>query len=94
MKKKMLLTLVLCANLVLLTGIVLLTATPRTALAQGTGLAGNYLLVSGQIQSQFDALYMLDLRERALHCFYFVKGTNNLEYAGFRDLERDFRNNP
>jgi hypothetical protein len=94
MRKRLLLTVLVCANLVLLTGIALFAATPRTALAQGTGLAGNYLVVTGQIQSQFDALYMLDLRERTLHCFYFVKGTNNIEYAGYRDLERDFRNNP
>ena len=92
--KKTLLTFLVCANLVLLTGIVLFATTPRTAQAQGTGLASNYLVVSAEIQNQFDALYLLDLRERTLHCFYFVKGTNNIEYAGYRDLERDFRNNP
>lgn len=85
--------LLVCVNLVLLTGIILATSAPRTAYAQGAGLAGDYLVVSGEIQDQFDALYLLDLRERTLHTFYFVKGTRNMEYGGFRVLEADFRHN-
>jgi hypothetical protein len=88
------LSLLVCVNLVLLTGIVVFGVPPQAAWAQGTGLAGNYLLVTGQIQSQFDALYLIDLHERTLHTFYFDKGTNDLRWAGYRDLERDFRNNP
>lgn len=82
-----------CVNLVLLTAAILVGVPPKPALAQGTGLAGNYLVVSGQIQSQFDALYLIDLRERTLHVFYFVRGSRDLRWAGYRDLERDFRNN-
>jgi hypothetical protein len=93
MNKTAWLTLLVCVNVLLLTGIVLFGFAPRTALAQGTGLAGNYMIVTGEIQDQFDALYVLDLHERTLHAFYFQKGSNNLEYAGYRDLERDFRNN-
>ena len=62
------------------------------ALAQGTALSNNYLVVAGQIQAQFDALYVIDVRERTLHIFYFLKGSNDLRWAGYRDLERDFRN--
>ncbi len=80
-----------CVNLVLLTALVVLGRPPRAAVAQGAGLGGNYLLVAGQVQSQFDALYLLDLRERALHVFYFERGARELKYGGFRDLERDFR---
>ena len=93
MNKTAWLTVLICANLILLTSLILIGYTPGTALAQGTGLAGNYLVVTGQIQSSFDALYLVDLRERTLHTFCFVKGSNDIEYAGFRDLERDFRNN-
>jgi hypothetical protein len=93
MNKTAWLTLLVCVNLVLITGIVLFGSAPRTALAQGTGLAGNYMIVTGAIQTGFDALYVLDLRERTLHAFFFVKGSNNIEYGGYRDLERDFRNN-
>ncbi len=87
------LALLVCVNLILLTGIVLVGHTPRTAMAQATGLAGNYLVVSGEIQDEFDALYLLDLRERTLHSFYFRKGTQDLQYAGYRLLEQDFRHN-
>jgi hypothetical protein len=93
MRKTTWLTALICLNLVLLTGIILLTTSPRVAHAQQTGLAGNYLVVSGEIQSKFDALYLLDLRERTIHTFYFRKGTNDLQYAGFRNLEIDFRHN-
>jgi len=94
MTKSTWVALLVCVNLVLLTGIVLFGYTPRPALAQATALSGNYLVVAGQIQAQFDALYLIDLRERPLHTFYFEKGGAELKWAGYRDLERDFRNNP
>ncbi len=93
-QRNMWLAVLVCINLLLLTGMIVIGAPPRAATAQGAGLSGNYLVVAGQIQSQFDALYLLDLRERALHVFFFQKGSRNLEYGGFRDLERDFRTSP
>ena len=86
------LTVLICLNLVLLTALVIFGVPARTAVAQGTGLAGNYLVVAGEIQDQFDALYLFDLQERALHTFYYQKGSNDLQYSGLRSLERDFRN--
>ncbi len=93
MRKTTLLTLLICLNIMLATALLWCALPPRTAQAQGTGLAGNYVAVTGQIQREFDALYLLDLQQRALHVFYFLKGSNELQYAGFRDLERDFRAN-
>lgn len=92
-KKRPWLAVLVCVNLILLTGVILVGHTPRAAMAQATGLAGNYMVVSGEIQDEFDALYLLDLRERALHTFYFRKGTQDLQYAGYRLLEQDFRHN-
>ncbi|MBK8915309.1 MAG: hypothetical protein IPM64_12055 [Phycisphaerales bacterium] len=83
----------LCANLILLTGIALFVGTPQTAVAQPTGLAGNYLTVAGEIQSKHDALYIVDLRSRLLHAFYVDRTNLRFVYADTRDLERDFRNN-
>lgn len=85
------LTFLICLNLALLTGFGLAAYTPRAAHAQGAGLGSNYLVVTGEIQNDFDALYLLDLSERTLHSFYFHRGSNNLEYGGYRMLERDFR---
>jgi hypothetical protein len=93
MKRSAWLSALICLNLILVTGLVVFGVPPRAAAAQGTGLSGNYLVVTGEIQSKFDALYMIDLRERTLHWFYFQKGSNDLQYGGYRSLERDFRNN-
>jgi len=93
MSRTTLLTFLICVNVALVTALVWCALPPKVAYAQGTGLAGNYLAVTGQIQREFDALYLLDLQQRALHVFYFLKGSNDLQYAGFRDLERDFRAN-
>lgn len=93
MSKTTTLAILVCVNLVLLTGMLLVGTGPRAAYAQGTGLGSNYLMVTGEVQSDFDALYLLDLRERTLHTFYFRKGTRDLLYAGFRALELDFRHN-
>ncbi len=75
---------------------VLATATAflvTPAFAQATGLSGNYLAVSGSIQSNFDALYVLDMQTKFLHGFIWHRGRRELEYVGNRQLERDFRNN-
>lgn len=85
-------SLLVCLNLVLLTGIVLTTTSPTPAHAQATGLAQNYLLVAGEIQDQHDALYVLDLRARTIHAFVFDRGKKTLSYTDARELDRDFRN--
>ncbi len=84
----------ICLNLVLITALVVCGAPPRAAAAQGAGMAGNYLVISGRVQNEFDALYLLDGRERALHVLFFPKGSHELQYVGPRDLERDFRSGP
>jgi len=92
MNKRICLALLVCVNALLLTGIVLKSYALPAALAQGTGLAGNYLTVAGEVRDQYDALYMIDTRARILHAFYFDIGSKRLKYADSRDLERDFRN--
>lgn len=93
MNKTAWLTFLVCLNLILLTAIVFVSTTPRAAYAQGTGLADKYMMVAGEVMDDFDALYVVDMRERTLHTFFFRKGTRNLEYGGYRLLERDFRHN-
>lgn len=93
MNKTTWIALLVCLNLVLLTGIVLCTYSPPTAFAQGTSLAGDYMVVAGEIQDQHDALYIIDVRNRLLHVLYFDRGSKSLRYAASRDLEQDFRFN-
>lgn len=93
MSKSTCVALLVCLNLVLLTALCLASYSLPTAAAQGTGLAGNYLMISGEIQSDYDALYIIDIRSRALHSFYYDKGRRQLVYSDWRDLEKDFRAN-
>jgi hypothetical protein len=88
-----LLALLVCANVVLLAGLILRSTSLPSALAQGTGLAGNYVVVAGEVRDQFDALYLLDLRTRVLTCYLFDRTSKRLTPTDSRDLERDFRNN-
>jgi len=92
MKKSTCVALLVCVNLVLLTGVIVVSYEPPAALAQGTGLAANFMMVAGEIQDQYDALYIIDLRHRTLHAFQFDRGTKALEYKDWRDLRLDFRN--
>lgn len=93
MSKTTCLSLLVCVNLVLLTALVLCSHSPPAAYAQGASLAGDYLVVAGEIQDQHDAIYIIDLRNRLLHVLYFDRGTKLLRYAASRDLELDFRHN-
>jgi hypothetical protein len=92
MKKDSWIAALVCANVALLAGIVLWTFPQKSALAQGTGLGGNYMAVAGEIQDQFDALYVVDMKNHILHAFQFDRGKRQLEYVDSRDLKRDFRN--
>lgn len=90
--KNTLLAALVVANVALLAGVVLQTTPTKTALAQATGLNGNYLAVSGNIQNNFDALYLLDMQTTRLHVFVWDRGRKELDYVDSRSLERDFRN--
>lgn len=92
MNKRTWISLLICVNAALLTGIVLAATSPPTALAQATGLSGNYLAVCAQVQNQFDALYVIDMQSKRLHAFLWDKGRQQLDYASSRDLRADFRN--
>lgn len=93
MTKKAVLGLLICVNVALLAGLVLATTAPSSANAQATGLSGNYMVVSGEVRDEFDALYVVDMRVRVLHAFIYDRGAKRLQLADSRDLERDMRNN-
>lgn len=92
MRNRSFLGLLVCLNLALLTGLLLAGYRPPSAHAQATGLAGNYLVVTGEIQDNYDSVYMINLEDRVLYALYYDRGTRRLELGGARDLEKDFRN--
>ena len=91
--KNLALPVLVCLNLILITCIVLCSYTIPAAQAQNTSMGTDYMVVAGEIMDQHDALYLIDFRSRFLHVFYFDRGTKLLKYAGYRDLEKDFRHN-
>lgn len=93
MRKRAALGLLICVNVALLAAIVLKTTSPQAALAQAVGgLNDNYMVVTGEIQDGNDAIYIVDVKGRALHVFIYDRGRRVLQYASSRNLERDFRN--
>ncbi len=64
--------------------------------AAAGGLSDQYLAVAGQIQSAFDAVYVLDSVEERLYVYVPVRsGTSSaLEARSSRDLEADFSRQP
>jgi hypothetical protein len=83
-------------NLLLLVGLVLTTSSLPRAEAQDAlpvpGLASNYMFASGEVQDQFDSVYMIDTKTRKLYAFSYDRGRKQLELKSGRDLKRDFRN--
>ena len=92
MKKDRWIAALVCANVALLAGLALATTSLKSAFAQGTGLGANYMAVTGEVQDQFDALYVVDMKNHILHAFQFDRGRKQLDYVDSRDLRRDFRN--
>ena len=97
MKRNVLLGGLLMLNIGLLLGLVSATAPPKSAMASmlqdaAPGLSSNYMVVSGEVQDQFDALYVLDVKTRALYAFVWDRGARQFQLKAARDLQRDFRN--
>jgi len=78
-------------NLFLLAGILLAISSPPVAMAQRVGGAGNYLVVTGQVQDGYDALYLIDLSQRRLHAATVNRNNKRIEFQDMRDLSLDFR---
>lgn len=93
MTKRAWIVLLVGVNLVLLATLVLAGWHLPAAYAQPTPLGQNYAMVSGQINDQSDALYVVDIPQRRLHSFIPNRDINNrrIFYVGYRDLQRDFR---
>lgn len=88
MKKAILVALV-CLNAALAAVLVFQAAAP--AHAQVIGGGSNYVVVTGPIGTNTDALYVLDLASRRLRGFYFDRNAKKLvPTADGRDMKRDF----
>lgn len=95
MRKNVFLGLLVCVNLALFTALVLRVTQPTAAYAQDGGLADNLLVVTGEVSTDNDALYVLDVRKRRLTMLYGQRGARgrvDFVAVASRDLDADFRN--
>ena len=88
MKKTIVIALV-CVNVALLAWLV--TMAMPTAEAQAYRGGNNYVMVTGQMDANYDAVFVLDLTKRRMAAFRLDQTTKKLVAFGARDLSKDFR---
>lgn len=91
MTKRGLVVLLVALNLVLAATLILMAGRPNAAMAQAAPLGSNFVVVSGAVQRNLDALYVLDLANRDLHCFIVDRTTHRITHRDRRDMLQDFR---
>ena len=78
-------------NLLLAAVLILSAYPPQAAYAQRAGGSSEILAATCRIDNNYDALYLVDLGERKLHCFVPNRDQSGaIFYAGSRDLLKDF----
>ncbi len=88
--KNFILILLVAINLLLAGVLVFKVIDLPQAKAQPIGLAGNYLMVSGEILgTKSDAVYVVDLAKRKLHALHYDRSTRRVTLQGTRDLAQD-----
>jgi len=86
--KQFALVALICLNAAL---IVALVAGPSASTASGQVLGSNYLVVSGHVDDDTEAVYIIDLSQRRLSGLVMTRsGVQGIGPAGGRDLLRDF----
>jgi hypothetical protein len=88
MKKVAVITLV-CANVLLLA--LVLTRTMPRAFGQTMRGGSNYLLLTGQLEADYDAVYVVDMASRRLAAWKLDRGTKKLTPFQGRNLANDVR---
>jgi len=91
MGKRSIVVLLVGVNVVLLTVLIVTAWDLPKANAQAAPLASNYVMVAGVVQSDHDALYIIDLSARTMHVFDIDRTNRNFNLLDMRDLRRDFR---
>jgi hypothetical protein len=91
--KRSLIVLLAGANIVLLTALLFSVTSPPAAFAQVTpGRPGDFMMATGSVTNQYDAVYIIDSPARLLHCFMPAQNkTGQLMHAQTRSLANDFR---
>ncbi len=90
--KKLLIAALVCVNVCLLLVLIAGEGFHRKAEAQplaGALLQNNYIMLTGQIQQNNDAVYVIDMANRRLVAWQFDGSTKRLSKMGVRNLRTD-----
>ncbi len=87
--KKVLIVSLVGLNLALLAGLVLGVHSPA-ARAQTVWRATDYLLFTGNIESDYDAIYVFDMASQKLGAWKFDRTTKRLRPYRTKEVARDF----
>jgi hypothetical protein len=78
-------------NLMLLAALILTAFPPPAAYAQAPGRAGDFVMTSCMVHTDFDVLFVIDRPGSMLHCFTPVPNQpGKVQYVTSRNLLRDF----
>ncbi|MBN1512716.1 MAG: hypothetical protein JXB13_11940 [Phycisphaerae bacterium] len=91
--KRSLIVLLAGVNIVLLAALVFSVASPPAAIAQvAPGRPGDFMMATGSVTNQLDAVFIIDSPGRLLHCFLPAQNkSGQLMHAQTRSLANDFR---
>lgn len=87
--KQVILVALACLNAGLLVALVFVSSAPP-AEAQTVGGGADYLVMTGAVALNYDALYVLDLTSRQIAAWKYDKKDNALRLVARRSLPRDF----
>ena len=92
MSKKSIIVGLIGVNLALLVALVFTTAALPTAQAQpGGAVGGGYAMITNRIDTNTDALFLLDAKAQRLHAFVPDRRQGGrLTYVNYRNLKPDF----
>ena len=86
--KRACIVVLLCLNVVLLVALVGINM--NKAQGQTVRGANNYLMATGRIEANFDAIYVLDMKTRRLAAWQFDRTAKRLRPFKGRTLAQDF----
>jgi hypothetical protein len=93
MNKRTLVTVLVGLNLFLVVTLIFTAYEPPAARAQAIGNAGNFVMLTGEVQESTDVVYLFDLAQRNLHVLTGRRAGVNakLVLLASRSLARDLR---
>lgn len=89
--KRAVIVVLVCVNVALLLTLMLGPTAPKKADAQVFGGASNYIVVTGKIGKDDEAVYVVDVARQQMLAWRFDDGNEKFHRFRGRELKKDFR---